>query len=289
MASYACEEKRMKAQSIANDMAYDPGVALDFFKSAGKAEAVAQGATIFAEKEQEIPLLRRHKMYLLLKGDVGLLTRGKPIGAVKAGEIFGELALISHAPRSASALAKTDCRVIALDDKEFHSALARKPAFALMLMSMMIRRLRETITQLSASGALSKDEAWEEAAAFNRAQLAALMRGLADDPPLYYRAGDPILARGQTGLRMYAVLEGRVAVSIDGRVIEKLGPGGVFGEAAIVGQSPRLASALAETDCELLPIARGPFLSLVRLSPEFADTMLTSLAERLRFLTARLN
>jgi CRP-like cAMP-binding protein len=63
----------------------------------------------------------------------------------------------------------------------------------------------------------------------------------------------------------------------------------VFGEAAIIGQSPRLASALAETDCELLPIARGAFLSLVRLSPEFADTMLTSLAERLRFLTARMN
>ena len=158
-----------------------------------------------------------------------------------------------------------------------------------MLMSMMIRRLRETITQLSASGALSKDEAWKEAAAFNPSQLADLMRGLADDPPLYYRAGDAIVARGQTGLRMYAVLEGRVAVSIDGRVIEKLGPGGVFGEAAIVGQSARLASALAETDCELLPIARGAFLSLVKMSPGFADTMLTSLAERLRFLTARLN
>ena len=279
----------MKAQGIANDMAYDPGVALEFFKSAGKAEDVARGATVFAEKEHEIPLLKRNKMYLLLKGDVGLLAGGKPIGAVKAGEIFGELALISHAPRSASAVAKTACRVIALDEKEFHRALAAKPAFALMLMSMMIRRLRETITQLSAAGALSKDEAWKEAAAFDRGQLADLARGLADDPPLFYRAGDAILARGQTGLRMYAVLEGRVAVSIDGRVIEKLGPGGVFGEAALISQSARLAGAQAETDCELLPIGRSAFLALVKLSPEFADTMLTSLAERLRFLTARLN
>jgi len=279
----------MKAQGIVNDMAYDPGVALEFFKSAGKAEAVAQGATLFAEKEHEIPLLKRNKMYLLLKGDVGLVAGGRPIGAVKAGEIFGELALISHAPRSASAVAKTDCRVIALDEKAFHSALASKPDFALMLMSMMIRRLRETIAQLSASGALSKDEAWEEAAAFNPGQLADLARGLADDPPLFYQAGSAILAKGQTGLRMYAVLEGRVAVSIDGRVVEKLGPGGVFGEAALVSQSARLASALAETDCELLPIGRSAFLALVKLSPQFADTMLTSLAERLRFLTARLN
>ena len=37
-------------------------------------------------------------------------------------------------------MAKTPCRVIALDDKQFHAGLQKKPDFALMLMSIMIGR-----------------------------------------------------------------------------------------------------------------------------------------------------
>src|SRR5258706_6837120 len=230
------------------EIAYDPAVALDFFKSAGKPESIEEGAKIFGEKERDIPLLRRSKMYLLLKGEVELRTGKKAIGTVKAGEIFGELAVITHAPRSAAAVAKSACRVIALDDKAFEAAVAQKPGCALMLMSMMIRRLRETIPQLSITGALAGDDDFEEAVVFDRKQLEQIVAGLADAPPVFYPAGAAILAKGQTGLRMYAVIEGRVDVSIDGRIVENLGHGGVFGEAALVRDSVRLASATAPND-----------------------------------------
>ena len=272
-----------------SEIAYDPAVALQFFKSAGTPEAVAQGAKLFAERERALPLIRPSRMYLLLEGEVELLAGKKPIGRVKAGEIFGELAVIASAPRSATAVATTACRVIALDDKKFHAALEEEPGFALMLMSVMIRRLRETIPALSAAEGLEEEDAWKEAVVFDTRTLGELVGGLTDDPPVHYLRGSPIMAKGQKGLRMYAVLEGRVAVSIDGRTVEKLGPGGVFGEAALVSEAPRLASAVAETDCSLQPINRDAFLALVKLSPKFADTMLTSLAERLRYLTARLD
>src|SRR3954471_2405662 len=139
------------------DAAYDPAVALKFFKAAGKPATIAEGEKIFEENERAIPLLRRQKMYLLLKGDVALLSGKKTIGRVRAGEIFGEMAVISDAPRSASAVAKTDCRVIALDDAEFEAALAKHPDFALMLMSVMIFRLRSTISQLKKRAELSED------------------------------------------------------------------------------------------------------------------------------------
>lgn len=271
------------------EVAYDPAVALDFFKSAGKPETFAEGARIFGESERAIPLLRKSKMYLLLKGEVELRAKKKAIGTIKVGEIFGEIAVIAHAPRSAGAVAKTDCRVIALDPEEFEAALAHKPGFALMLMSMLIRRLRETIAQLSVSGALSHDEDFEDAIVFDRKQLTELVAGLADDPPIFFRQGSQIIAKGQTGIRMYAVIEGEVAVSIDGRIVEMLGPGGVFGEAALVSESARLASATAQTDCELLAIGRPAFLQLVKVSPQFAATLLSALAARLRFLTTHLN
>jgi CRP/FNR family transcriptional regulator, cyclic AMP receptor protein len=269
-------------------MSYDAAVALDFFQSAGKPTDIAKGQVIFAEKESDNPLLFQHsKIYLLLDGEVTLLAGTRPIGGVRKGEIFGEMAAITHEPRSATAVATTDCRMIALDDEEFEAALEKKPAFALMLMSLMIVRLRDTIARLGVSGGL-KGEEWQESAAFEPERIAELVRGLDDDPPVFYQQGKQIMSEGQRAIRMYAVIEGRVAISIGGRVVERLGPGGAFGEAALVDQSPRLASAVAETDCQLLPITRQAFLALVKVSPEFASSMLSSLAARLRFLTERL-
>ncbi|HEX7219051.1 MAG TPA: cyclic nucleotide-binding domain-containing protein, partial [Burkholderiales bacterium] len=207
---------------------------------------------------------------------------------VKLGEIFGELAAITQAPRTATAVAKTDCKLIALDDAELEGALAKKPAFALMLMSILIARLRETIARLTAAGALAKGDEWQEAVAFDPKRLTELVSGLSNDAPLYFQQGRQIMGEGQKAVLMYAVLKGRVAISIGGRVVERLGPGGAFGEAALVDQAPRLATAVAETDCELQPITRNAFLALVKVSPQFAYSMLSSLAERLRFLTARL-
>ena len=97
----------MSAAARAEASIYDPQVALEFFKAAGKPEKVADGRTIFAEKEKSF--FSRNKVYLLLSGEVGLLAGKKPIGTVKAGEIFGELAAITDSPRSATAVAKSAC------------------------------------------------------------------------------------------------------------------------------------------------------------------------------------
>lgn len=268
---------------------YRPAAALEFFKAAGKPEKAPAGTAFFAENEKARPyFFMRDKMYLLLDGSVDLVARRKIIGSVAKGQIFGEMASISHAPRSAAAVAKTACRVIALDDKQFLSGLQKKPDFALMLMSIMIARLRETIARLAEQTTLRGEAVLKESIVFDPKRLAELADGLSNEPPIYFDRGKTIVQEGQPGLRMYAVIEGRVAVSIGTGVVERLGPGGVFGELALVGQTPRMASVVAETDCSLLPISRTAFLLLVKTNAEFAASLLGSLAERLRLLTARL-
>ncbi len=268
---------------------YDPALALAFFRSGGRPQAVAQGATIFSENEKSGALqLWRSRMYLLLGGEVSLLAKKRLIGTVRKGEIFGELAAIAHAPRSATAVARTPCRVIALDEAQFERALQKKPAFALVLMGMMIGRLRETVGRLVAASALTEAASVKESSAVDPELLPQLAEGLTQDAPLHFDRGKVILREGQAGLRMYVVLEGRVAVSIGGTVVERLGPGGAFGEMALLERSMRAASVAAETDCSVLPINRDGFLALVKLSPAFAHGLLRTLAERLKFLTARL-
>jgi CRP-like cAMP-binding protein len=268
---------------------YDPAVALAFFEAAGKRESVPAGTRFFTENEKGSRILfQRDKMYLLVDGEVGLVAGTATIGTVRKGEIFGEMTAITQMPRSATAVANRASTVIALDDKQFRGGLAKSPAFALMLMSIMIGRLRETNGRLRVANALQASDALEESAAFDPKRLAELVAKLSEDPPVYFDRRKPIVQEGQAGTRMYVVLEGTVAVFLGGKVVERLGPGGVFGELALVEQSPRLASVSAETDCSLLPVNRATFLALVESSPEFAQSLLNKLAERLRNLTSRL-
>jgi len=66
-------------------------------------------------------------------------------------------------------------------------------------------------------------------------------------------------------------------------VVENVGPGGVFGEMALVDRTPRLASAVAESNCKLLAINRNAFLNLVKHSRRFAASLLAAVSARARY------
>jgi CRP/FNR family transcriptional regulator, cyclic AMP receptor protein len=267
---------------------YDPAIAMDFFSSAGKTETAAQGTTIFAENEKGSRLLlRRDKMYLLLDGEVNLIAKDKVIGKVGKGEIFGEMASISEMPRSATAVANLPCRLIGLDDGQFKAALRKKPEFALMLMSVMIRRIRDALGRRNPGGAPSEGK-MKESVVFDKSALAILARALSQTTVRYER-NKVIVKEGQAGVMMYVVLDGRLAVSIRDKLVEKIGPGGVFGEMALVERTPRLATVVSETDCGLLAFGRNTLLDLVKASPDFAVSLLGAVSDRARFIASRNN
>jgi CRP/FNR family transcriptional regulator, cyclic AMP receptor protein len=62
--------------------------------------------------------------------------------------IFGEMALIDNAPRSATAIAATDARVVPVSEKQFLFLISNTPYFALNVMRVMARRLRVANTAL---------------------------------------------------------------------------------------------------------------------------------------------
>ncbi|MGP1679179.1 MAG: cyclic nucleotide-binding domain-containing protein [Burkholderiales bacterium] len=275
---------RATAQVAAQSPLYQPALALEFFRSAGTLEEKPAGKAIFSENEKAGGLFSKGaRMYLLLEGEIGLMIRNKFFGVVKPGDVFGELAVIAGLPRSATAMAKINCRVLSLDEKQFYAALEKKPEFALMLMSSMVQRLRQSIAKLGAAKSAAGAPA-ERGDILERKTLAGLQRALAAPAPAQFAAGKGIMSAGAVGAFMYVVLEGRVAISVGNSVVERVGSGGMFGEMALVDRSARAASATAETDCKLLPINRTDFLNLVQAKPAFGASLLKSIALRMQQL-----
>jgi CRP/FNR family cyclic AMP-dependent transcriptional regulator len=258
---------------------YDPAIARKCFESLGKVVAVAQGEPFFTEGNLG------ERMYLLLEGEASLIRAKKVIDIIKGGEIFGEMAAITQQPRTATALARTACRVVSLDAKQFQQGIQGTPEFALMLMSSMINRLRLIDAMLSMTHSLPDWAGKSERRVFDKKLLDELTAALPTRPPQRFPAKNVIMREGDGGVFMYVVLQGRITVSIKSTVVERIGAGGIVGEMALLDQSPRAATAVAETECELLAINRKDFLSLVKAKPAFVVSLLRNIAERMRFMT----
>ena len=266
---------------------YNTSVAMEFFRFAGKPKTFAKGRKIFAENQRGIPfLLMPNRMYLLLDGEVGIFARDKPVGTIRPGQIFGEMASIDQGPRTGTALARSACRVIALDDRQLRAALGRYPEFALMLMSVMINRLRESIGRIG-SGLPAARTKWMQPTPLRKDLIEDLARVLGPEANLSYDTGNTIVREGQVGVLMYVVLKGKVGIRAGETLLETVGPGGIFGEMALVDRTPRLASALAETNVRLLAINRAAFLNLVKHSRRFAASLLAAVSARARYAASR--
>jgi CRP-like cAMP-binding protein len=172
---------------------YIPAIARTFFEAAGKEEGVAAN-TIFFSEGQKAGFLSRDKMYYLAEGEVVLAVKSKPIAAIKAGQIFGEMSCITDAPRTATAIAKTPCRVIALDEKQFMKGLQQKPEFALMMTGVMIQRLRGMMAKLS--GVPNTANAKESPRVFDKTLLASMAQGLGEQARTRYEKGKVIMVAG---------------------------------------------------------------------------------------------
>ena len=79
---------------------------------------------------------------------------------------------------------------------------------------------------------------------------------------------------------------GSITLSIGDRVVEVVGPGGLFGEIAVIDREPRSGSAVIETDATLVAIDKRRFWFLVQETPYFAEIVMRVMANRLRRETA---
>lgn len=99
--------------------------------------------------------------------------------------------------------------------------------------------------------------------------------------PRTVKAGETIFREGDEAHEMFVIKHGHVAIRLGNRTLAELGDRAIFGEMALIDSAPRSATAVAMTDCELVPISEKQFLFLVSQTPYFALNVMRVLARRL--------
>ncbi len=97
-----------------------------------------------------------------------------------------------------------------------------------------------------------------------------------------YKAGEHIFDVGEPDDKMYAVKSGEVDILFNGIVFETVGPGGILGEKSLLDDKPHTTTAIAKTDCEIVPVDEKRFLFLVHETPTFALQVMRVMSERTR-------
>ncbi len=97
-----------------------------------------------------------------------------------------------------------------------------------------------------------------------------------------FETGDIIFEQGDPGDFMYIVIEGEVEIIHKGEVLNKLTPGEIFGEMALIDSRARSAKAVAAAPTKLAPVDRYGFTYYVQHSPFFALEVMEIMVERLR-------
>lgn len=105
-----------------------------------------------------------------------------------------------------------------------------------------------------------------------------------------HASGTKIFQHGDAGDKLYLILEGRVRISrevagMGEEALAILGPGDLFGEMALLDESPRSADARVHERCRLLAISKDSFDDLLFLHKDLAYEVLWSFV---RLLVSRL-
>jgi len=100
-----------------------------------------------------------------------------------------------------------------------------------------------------------------------------------------YRKDGVIFAQGDPADSVFYIQRGKVklaVVSARGKeaVVAILGPGFFFGEGCLAGQTLRMATAVAMTDCSIVQVSKSAMVEVLRQEPEFSETFVDHLLTR---------
>ena len=169
--------------------------------------------------------------YIVQSGELKRTMDDKCVGTIKAGESFGEHALMNNSPRSTTVSSVTDCRLWAL----------KKQVFRKILEFIFTSNFEQNMKFLDGIN-IPLDSTIKSIMANNLIQE-------------IYNEGQYIFKEGEIGSCMYIIFEGEVECIKGDKVVRVLKQGDNFGQKALLEGDKRSLDVKAKTDCKLYSIS----------------------------------
>lgn len=181
--------------------------------------AYEKDAQIFGEHEQTSDL------FLILSGSVRInsLTEGGReviFNDIHAGAMFGEFSAIDHLPRSAAAVALTNCRLARMRDSVFRAMLKANSQIAIHFSELLVAKIRsmsERVFEVSALGV--RERVRRELLRLAAHGAASGRRVVIKPAPTHYEIASRIGSHREAVTREFNRLEGEKLIEVGRREI----------------------------------------------------------------------
>jgi CRP-like cAMP-binding protein len=201
--------------------------------------------------------------YFVAAGEVRVVAGGKPIDGrptravelthLLEGALFGELALLTDQPRTASILVVGEADLLEVS----RAAVAELTRAVPVLAERLDRFARERLLKnLLASSPLFKP--------FDNQQQMELIRRFEG---IDIAAGTTVIRENEIGQGLFVILLGEVEVVQHGKPVARLRSGELFGEMALLGDAPTNAEVRTVVPTSILFLGRDYFRRLVSALP----------------------
>jgi CRP-like cAMP-binding protein len=214
-------------------------------------------------------------MFVLIQGsvEVSRATEGGRVvlGQLQEGGFFGEMALLSAAPRVASVTALDDVMLFEIPRSLVHEMERQYPSIGDVLRRFHKNRL---ITNLMRTSPI-----FAPFAASDKKSIIERFKSRSVDEGTY------VLTRERPAEGLYVVLSGRCVVLDDSggeRQLAELRDGDVFGEMSMLWHKQTCASVKAMSPCILLRLAAADFQELIMTHPQMLEALSELAAKRER-------
>jgi CRP-like cAMP-binding protein len=213
-----------------------------------------------------------HSFFVLSDGMVRVVRETEGEGRVKLarlkeGAFFGEMALVSRRPRSATVEAEGPVQVLEFSAAALEGLMARHPEIGAVVDRFIKSRL---LSNAMATSALFRP--------FDRAHRVELIERFTVRT---LEAGDVVIAEGASSGGLYVVLEGTLEVRTGGLLVSELKEGDLFGEISMLTRGPATASVSAPSSARVLHLSKPIFDEVILTHPQVLE-LISDLASRRR-------
>ncbi|HJX52507.1 MAG TPA: cyclic nucleotide-binding domain-containing protein [Polyangia bacterium] len=202
-------------------------------------------------------------LYVVASGEIAVLVP-QEVARLQEGDIFGEIALLAHQPRTATTRATVSSQVLALDRPLVRDLISGSPELLKVLLRLLRERLIATLAHTSPLLAPFSD--------MERVALTAKFRFLDVDGNVR------LVEQGKKTTGLFVLLAGEAAAVSDGAPVAHFQAGDVFGEMSLIAGSPATATVVTLERSFVLQLPRSDFNEVIMTHPQVLE-YLGSLAD----------